>query len=219
MSGVKDRWQALGKRFDAQSPRERALIAAAMVGSVLLLGFSLLVDPALSRARIAERQVAQSTSEVAAIQAQLQVLRTQLQVDPDAGRRSEIEGLKKDAAAAEAAILQIQSGLVSPEEMNGLLERLLAKNTGLRLLSLKSLPPVNLAESAAESLRGAEKTAPVAIGPGLFKHGVERCGTAISRCAIPTPRCSTGCGSLRRRRRRCCGAMCATWSVSIRAPR
>lgn len=173
MSAVKDRWQALGKRFDAQSPRERALIAAALVGGVLLLGFSLLVDPALSRARIAERQVGQSTSEVAAIQEQLQVLRTQLQVDPDAGRRSEIEGLKRDAAAAEAAIRQIQSGLVPPEEMNGLLERLLAKNTGLRLLSLKSVPPLNLAESAAESLRGTEKTAPVAIGPGLFKHGVE----------------------------------------------
>ena len=173
MSAVKDRWQALGKRFDAQSPRERALIAAALVGGVLLLGFSLLVDPALSRARIAERQIAQSNSEVVAIQAQLQVLRTQLQVDPDAGRRSEIESLKKDAAAADAAIRQIQSGLVPPEEMNALLERLLARNSGLRLLSLKSLPPVNLAESVAESLRGAEKTAPASIGPGLFRHGVE----------------------------------------------
>ena len=173
MSAVKDRWLALGKRFDAQSPRERALIAAALVGGVLLLGFSLLVDPALSRARIAERQIAQSNSEVVAIQAQLQVLRTQLQVDPDAGRRSEIESLKKDAAAADAAIRQIQSGLVPPEEMNALLERLLARNSGLRLLSLKSLPPVNLAESVAESLRGAEKTASASIGPGLFRHGVE----------------------------------------------
>lgn len=173
MSAVKDRWLALGKRFDAQSPRERALIAAALVGGVLLLGFSLLVDPALSRARIAERQIAQSNSEVVAIQAQLQVLRTQLQVDPDAGRRSEIESLKKDAAAADAAIRQIQSGLVPPEEMNALLERLLARNSGLRLLSLKSLPPVNLAESVAESSRGAEKTAPASIGPGLFRHGVE----------------------------------------------
>ena len=111
------------------------------------------------RASPSDRSHSRPAGEVAAIQAQLQVLRTQLQVDPDAGRRSEIEGLKKDAAAAEAAILQIQSGLVSPEEMNGLLERLLAKNTGLRLLSLKSLPPVNLAESAAENLRGAEDCA------------------------------------------------------------
>jgi MSHA biogenesis protein MshJ len=149
------------------------LIAAAVVGGVLLLGFSLLVDPALSRARIAERQITQTNSELAAIQAQLQVVRTQLQVDPDAGRRSEIEGLKKDAADADAAIRKIQSGLVPPEEMNALLERLLAKNAGLRLLSLKSLPPLNLAESVAESMRGNDKAAPVAAGAGLFKHGVE----------------------------------------------
>lgn len=173
MSGIKARWQALGKRFDAQSSRERGLIAAAAVGGVLLLGFSLLVDPALSRARIAERQIAQTNSELAAIQSQLQVLRTQLQVDPDAGRRSEIEGLKKDAADADAAIRKIQSGLVPPEEMNALLERLLAKNAGLRLLSLKSLSPVNLAESVAESMRGNDRAAPAAIGAGLFKHGVE----------------------------------------------
>lgn len=173
MSAVTKRWQALGKRFDAQSPRERGLIAAALVGGVLFLGFSLLVDPALSRARLAERQIAQTGNELSTVQAQLQALQAQLLVDPDAGRRSEIEALKKDAAAADAAIRQIQSGLVPPEEMNALLERLLAKNVGLRLLSLKSLPPVNLAESAAESQRGNDKTAAAAVGPGLFKHGVE----------------------------------------------
>lgn len=173
MSVLNERWQVLGKRFDAQSSRERGLIAAALVGGVLLLGFTLLVDPASARARLAQKQTDQAASELANLQAQLQAVRAQLQIDPDAGRRSEVEGLRQDLAAADIAMKQIQNGLVPPEEMNALLERLLSKNTGLRLLSLKSLQPVNLAESVAESMRGTDKSVPASTGLGLFRHGVE----------------------------------------------
>ena len=81
-----------------------------------------------------------------------------MQVDPDAGRRSEIEGLKKDAAAAEAAILQIQSGLVSPEEMNGLLERLLAKNTTI-IIPAHNVPAFKPADVFVDKVKNASTKA------------------------------------------------------------
>ena len=45
MSDLQAQWKKLGTRFDAFSQRERALLAAAVVGGVLLIGFTLLIDP------------------------------------------------------------------------------------------------------------------------------------------------------------------------------
>lgn len=172
MSDLKSEWKKLAARFDAYSQRERTLLAAALVGGVLLLGFTLLVDPNLSRARIADRLAAQQGADIQTVEAQLQSLRAQLQVDPDAGRKAEIARLKSELARVESAVRNLEGGLVAPERMNAVLERLLAGNTGLRLLSLKSLPPVNLAESG-KSAEEEARAAPGSLWLGLYKHGVE----------------------------------------------
>lgn len=164
---MKQLLRPLRQRFSAFSQRERGLIAAVIVGGTLLVGYSALIDPALARARIAERQAAQAGDELTQLRTQLQVLQTQMQVDPDAPRRGEIAALQKELAEADAALKRVESGLVPPEEMNALLERLLARNTGLRLLSLKSLPPVNLGEATAADQKSES------AGPRLFRHGVE----------------------------------------------
>lgn len=173
MSDLQAQWKKLGTRFDAFSQRERALLAAAVVGGVLLIGFTLLIDPNLARARIADRLAAQQAGDVQSAQSQLQTLQAQLKVDPDAGRKAEIGRLKGELVNVENALRNLEGGLVAPERMNAVLERLLAGNAGLRLLSLKSLPPVNLADTGAKPADG-EATSPAGkLMLGLYKHGVE----------------------------------------------
>lgn len=172
MSDLQAQWKKLGARFDAYSQRERTLLAAAIVGGVLLVGFSLLVDPNFARARVVNRLAMQQGSDVQSAEAQLQVLQSQLKVDPDAGRKAEIDRLKSKLVDVENALKKLEGGLVAPERMNVVLERLLAGNAGLRLVSLKSLPPVNLADTGKPA-DGDIKAAAAGLLLGLYKHGVE----------------------------------------------
>lgn len=176
MKALKNWWQNMSKAYGARAPREQALLAAAVVLGILLVGNALLVDPKLSKARLAERLATQARNDLASAEQQLQTVRMQLNVDLDAGRKADLARLISEVSAAEAALKKIQDRLVSPAQMNALLDRMLANNAGLRLISFKSVPPVNLAAPAA-STDGAEKRQKPADASidrlGLYKHGVE----------------------------------------------
>jgi MSHA biogenesis protein MshJ len=171
MSDLKQQWQKIGSRFNAVSQRERILLAVAIVGGIFMLGYTLLVDPHFSRARISERLATQQTNDLQGVETQLQVLKAQLQVDPDAGRKAELVKLKTELAHVESAIRNLEGGLVTPDKMNAVLERLLSGNSKLRLLSLKSLAPVNLANFGKPA--EGEPISAAVDSLGLYKHGVE----------------------------------------------
>lgn len=174
MSALSTQWKQLGARFDAYSQRERALLAAALILGTLLLGNSLLVDPNFARAKIAQRLGEQQAMEATSLESQITVTKAQLQVDPDAGRKAEVARLKAVLATVENNLKALEGGLVPPEQMNSLLEQLLASNTRLRLVSLKSLAPINLA-AAGKTEEAAKLPLPAAQAKelGLYKHGVE----------------------------------------------
>ncbi|MFA7290766.1 MAG: hypothetical protein WC023_00825 [Rhodocyclaceae bacterium] len=171
MSDLKQQWEKLGARFNAISQRERALLAVAVVGGILLLGYSLLIDPNFTRTRISDRLAAQQSGDVQSSDGQLQALKAQLQVDPDAGRKAALATLKTELLQVESALRNLEGGLVAPDKMNAVLERLLSGNANLRLLSLKSLAPVNLAEGSKSAESEANSAGASALG--LYKHGVE----------------------------------------------
>ncbi len=174
MSALSTQWKQLGARFDAYSQRERALLAAALILGTLLLGNSLLVDPNFARAKIAQRLGEQQAMEATSLESQITVTKAQLQVDPDAGRKAEVARLKAVLATVENNLKALEGGLVPPEQMNSLLEQLLSSNTRLRLVSLKSLAPINLA-AAGKTDEAAKLSLPAAQAKelGLYKHGVE----------------------------------------------
>lgn len=169
MKPWQEKLQKLGQRFDARLPRERALLAAAAVGGIVLLGNAFFIDPPLARSRQLHRQAGQQMEETRTLAAQAGALKTQLAADPDAARKAEITQLKAELAGVEADLKALEGNFVAPDQMNGLLEQLLSSHSRLRLLSLKSLPPVNLAEA-----KKGEGTAESSGSPlGLYKHGVE----------------------------------------------
>lgn len=169
MKALKDGFQKMGSRFDAYSQRERAMLAAALVGGVVLLGNALLIDPNFARARAAQKLGDQQRMETSGLEPLVISTKAQLQVDPDAGRKAEIARLMAELSGVEAKLKALESSLVPPEQMNALLEQLLSSHARLRLVSLKSMPPVNLAKSGKPD--EIEKLPKDALG--LYKHGVE----------------------------------------------
>ena len=177
------KWRALGQRFDARIRRERAMIAAAAVVGVALVGNALFIDPILIHSRQLQRQIDQQRVEASTLTEQAALLTAQVGADPDAPKKERLTRLRRDLAALESELNALAVSFIPPEKMNGLLEQLLAGHPRLRLVGLKSLPPENLSEPArapAAAREGDGETASAGNAGrepsgrvGLFRHGVE----------------------------------------------
>ena len=172
---MKSSWLALAARYDALQLRERWLVAAAVLGGILLIGYSLFIDPAMKRAQRAERSDLEQRAQLASMQEQMTVLLSPNQ-DPDVAARIELDRLKARLGALADRLMAVEGSLVPPQGVPALLEDMIGRKSGLRLLSLKTLPVSPLLEKKPDADdSGAAKTADklAASSAGLFKHGVE----------------------------------------------
>jgi MSHA biogenesis protein MshJ len=168
---MKAYWKKLAATYDAYSQRERWMIAAAVLGGIVLIGAMLFLDPAMKRSRLADQTLADQRMELTNLQAQIAALQSPAQ-DPDVAARSELAEVKRRLAELGSRFADIEATLVPPQRMPGLLEDLIGRSGGLRLLSLRTLPvaPV-LDRKAGDKTAEDKKVADVSVG--LFKHGVE----------------------------------------------
>ena len=63
-------WLKLAARYDALQSRERCLVAAAVLGGIVLIGYSLFIDPAVKRAHLAGRSLQEQRAQLTNVQAQ-----------------------------------------------------------------------------------------------------------------------------------------------------
>lgn len=167
---LRQSWSRLNGRYAAMTQRERLLIALAVVCGPLLIGYTLFVDPQGARAKGVETTLATESASVARLQAEAASMQQQLAVDPDAGRKADLAALTAERGKLDEQLRQFSSVLVRPEQMNGLLESLLSRHAGLRLVSLKTLAPQSVLPVAAVK-EGEAKAAERSFD--LFRHGVE----------------------------------------------
>lgn len=175
---MKRRWKALLARYDALTQRERALVAAAVVGGVLLIGNSLFVDLPMARASLLQKQMQAEQGELQALQLQIGKLQSEIR-DPDEDNRNRLKTLRAQQGELQEALARYEKLLVSPGQITALLEQLLTRHANLRLVSLRSLPvvPAGPAEEApVQPANAADKALP-ALGVGgandVWKHAVE----------------------------------------------
>ena len=176
MNDLHQRWKRLEGRYAAMTRREKLLVAAALVFVPLLLGEMLILEGQRTRNAALARSIVQQTASATELQTQVQILQQQLQVDPDARVKAEIAALKAEQQMLEKELLEVGQSLVSPQQMNELLERLLARHRGLRLVSLKTLKPQSVmgeAEEAGDASRSQRKEKSGEERFDLYRHGVE----------------------------------------------
>jgi MSHA biogenesis protein MshJ len=167
---VRQSWNRLNERYVKLSQRERVLVALAVVFGPLLIGYMLFVDPQSARARGVENTLVSDGASAARLQAEVTNLQQQLAIDPDAGRKADLAALNNERDKLDEQLRQFSSVLVRPEEVNGLLENLLVRQSGLRLLSLKTLAPQSVLP--VETPKEGEAK-PAARSFDLYLHGVE----------------------------------------------
>lgn len=169
--------------FAALKPRERQIVAAAVVLGGMFLGYTYAIEPKLLRAKRDTRALTEATQSAATMRQQTAALQAGNQ-DPDAPLRAQLAALNAEFAAQDGRFALVKKSLVPANKMSGLLENFLARGSSLQLISLRTLPPTPLIERKVAP-PGADKNLP-AIGiqadaaaallngaPNLFKHGVE----------------------------------------------
>ena len=172
---MKAQWIKLAARYDALQLRERWLVAAAILGGIVLIGYSLFVDPAMKRTQLAERNASEQRAQLSNLQMQKLALQSP-ENNPDVAAGAELARLKKQLSELAGRLEAMENTLVPPQRMSGLLEDMIGRKTGLRLISLKTLPVAPLLEKKSdaegkEAAKAVDKLA--ASSAGLFKHGVE----------------------------------------------
>lgn len=177
----------LATRFDKLQLKERRLVLLASLLGLALLAYSLGIDPAQHRAATNAAQAAQQRNELNTLQTQLTELRRQ-SADPDAGLRAQVEDTRSRIAGVEQELHAFDHLLVPPREMPQLLRALLAKNRGLELVRLKTLPvapllatetapssdPTHNAAAHPQQAQPATRGSPAEPPPGgIYRHAVE----------------------------------------------
>jgi MSHA biogenesis protein MshJ len=171
MNALRRQWNQLCLRYAALSRRERLFVALALVLGPLLIGNALFVDPQWSRSKAMQNGIATDSASLTAMQTQAASLQQELSIDPDAGKKAELAALVAQRGELDAQLRQQGSTLVRPEDMNGLLESLLARQSGLRLISLKTQAPQSVLRDK-EAVKETEGK-PVERSFDLYRHGVE----------------------------------------------
>ncbi|MDH3513485.1 MAG: Atg14 domain-containing protein [Gammaproteobacteria bacterium] len=159
---LKKQFQGFTNRIDAMSLRERALIFITLLVALYFLAVNVLFGPVNADKDRLQQLVNQKRQETQAMEAQIQALVATGQ-DPEAAKRKKLEALRENLKTMDSELVRVTAGLVSPREMARLVEQMLLKNRGLRVMKVESLPAAPLVEEA-----------PGASGSGalVYKHGM-----------------------------------------------
>ena len=141
---MKKQMQNLLQKIDALSERDRVILFALCSLGVLMLGFILLVEPQMKLRKIFLAQHQANQTQIVVLQEEMTQLSASLSMDPDVAMRAKIAEAKQRLVAMDQDLLKLHKNLVQAEKMNQLLENILKQNKALQLISLKSLPVVNL---------------------------------------------------------------------------
>lgn len=171
MKALRQKFDQLNRKYAAMTQRERLLVALALLLAPLLIANALILDPQSGRIKMLERNIASVSASLDTLRVQAASLQQELSQDPNAGKKAELAALIAQRDQLDDQLKALGSTLVRPEEMNGLLERLLARNAGLRLVSLKTLAPQSVLGNKETPKEGEAK--PVERSFDLYRHGVE----------------------------------------------
>jgi MSHA biogenesis protein MshJ len=172
---MKERWQKFAARFNALAQRERVLVFIAVLAGSVLIFHAVALDPLLARKQKLTQQLAETRQNIKIADNQLRAAETR--ADPDAVRRSYRDALRKQLADIDASMQGLRAGLVPPERMAKLLEEMVAKNRGVQVVALRTLPTQRFENPGAPSAPapGGKDAKPAPREPerSIYQHSVE----------------------------------------------
>lgn len=161
--------QLLG-RVDGLSLRERVILFAGILVVLFVLWDTIFMSPVSLREKNTQQQIDALHTQINTLNDAIRQLTASRITDPNAELRVKLAAMQASNAKLELQLNGATAGLVPPEQMAGLLRQVLAHQHGLRLISVKNLPPQPLLSNAHSA--AAEPAATEGAG-GLYRHSLE----------------------------------------------
>jgi MSHA biogenesis protein MshJ len=163
---LRQRVTQLLQRIDALSLRERLLVFGAMLVVIGGAWEALLAAPLDAREVIASAKVESMRERIGQLDEALDVASHGIG-DGMTGHLDRIRVLQQQVASADESVRIFTSDLVDPAEMRFVLEDLIRRQTGLKLVSVNNLAGRPLIELEADGANAAASS-----GPKLYRHGL-----------------------------------------------
>ncbi|MGU3810059.1 type II secretion system protein GspM [Vibrio diabolicus] len=144
-------WLSLEERFGEMSAREKVLIALCGLVVVIMLLFTLVLEPKLNEIISNERQLSNLKQANQKIEIDTLRIQAQLKKDPNAEIDRAISNLLAESQHLSMQLAEIIEHLITPSQMAELLENVLEQQSGIHLLSLQTLPSELITEDKEAS--------------------------------------------------------------------
>lgn len=174
--------QTAGAQFNAKTPRERLLMAAALAALMYFITDASVLRPQHQQLRQLDAQIDTQQGELQRINKQIADLSARLAKNNSTDREAELAELQRIIAEADALLSEDDGGSL---KLSALLEAMLRTTPGLKLMSLKTLPVVPMlpktGPKAADGsdlkpsppITGSAKDVPEPPPVAVYQHGVE----------------------------------------------
>lgn len=162
MSSDKGQLQLYIGMLNRHSLRERALILLTLLVLLAVCWNLLLFEPYLAVRKNIDEKIGQLQGEITQLHVEEQVIRQQAAVDPDHENRQKIFQMQEMISAFDRKLEIQMVDLLTPQEMPVLLQQILKRQKGLRLIAMENLRPGALLPMDEE-----KKTV-----PGLYRHAL-----------------------------------------------
>jgi MSHA biogenesis protein MshJ len=161
----------LASRFNAMSLRERALLAAAFLGLIVLVWDQALMSPL----RLKKQRLTQDIGEVkTSLQTLTDTIEGRARDNPLSQAMEQKQALTSAIAAVDGQLQSASAGLIAPQRMLSVLQDVLKSQQGLRLVSMRNLPVTSLAQPiASNSASSTDKSAAPPPSSGPYVHSME----------------------------------------------
>ncbi|HHG3399293.1 TPA: type II secretion system protein GspM [Vibrio parahaemolyticus] len=144
-------WSSLEERFGDMSARDKMLVALCGFVTVVMLLFTLALEPKLNQISNNERQLSNLKQSNQKTEIDILRVKAQLKKDPNADIDLEISNLLTESQHLSMQLSQIIEHLVTPSQMAGVLESVLEQQSGIHLVSLQTLPSEPITEDKEAS--------------------------------------------------------------------
>lgn len=155
--------QKYADRFDAQTLRERGIIAGSLLIAICFVWWSYYAEPAMARIQTLQTENTRISGEINNTRAIIADIRRRIQTGVHQDQEIQLANLREELEAVEERLRLETIELVDPEKMFQLMNQLLYRDSQLKLLSLKRRevkPAFPVDEEDGES-------------PGIYRHVLE----------------------------------------------
>ncbi len=140
---LRTRWRRARRKFDARMMTERRILIVAAVCISWFALDAMWVTPAYQRLKLSMQAHAQLQDKQAQNQAQQDTLMDTLRAQKERAL-AELDSLRVRLTRQQDELEEVQAQMAPARDMRQLLDALLARHANLRVLNMKTLPPVEL---------------------------------------------------------------------------